>query len=236
MAFFARNSHDSGASFTPLFRLLDEFDNYHHESRSNSKGGHVGHLGHHHKTGGSKGTSTFYPKFDIRETDSAFELYGELPGAERDGIEIEFNEPQTLVIRGRTERAYMSASRPASVASPVDENRSGAEEKKTGNGETETSEQTVTLPIVEDSNGDDKSRSGQKEHNEASSGAASTAKAPAPQSKVWVKERSVGEFARTFSFPVRVDQESVSASLQNGILSVIVPKAKKYEARRVAIN
>ncbi|CAJ2501426.1 Uu.00g042790.m01.CDS01 [Anthostomella pinea] len=59
---------------------------------------------------------------------------------------------------------------------------------------------------------------------------------PKPQAKYWVAERTVGEFARTFAFPSRVDHEGVSASLDNGILSVIVPKAKKHETRRIAIN
>ncbi|KAK4144625.1 small heat shock protein [Dichotomopilus funicola] len=228
MAFLARNFHDSGASFTPLFRLLDEFDNYHHKSQSNSNGGPFGHLGHHHKTGGRKSTTTFYPKFDVRETDSAFELHGELPGVERDGIKIEFSEPQTLVIRGRTKRAYTSLPPPATVASPMDKNSVNVEGEKPGKGGVETSEHTVALPAVEDSNSNNKPGSGQKEYKEG--------KAPTAQAKVWLRERPVGEFARTFSFPVRVEEESVSAGLRNGILSVVVPKAKKYEARRVAIN
>ena len=54
--------------------------------------------------------------------------------------------------------------------------------------------------------------------------------------KYWVSERSVGEFSRAFQFPTNVDQDNVRASLTNGILSVTVPKAKKPEGRRIAIN
>jgi hypothetical protein len=42
----------------------------------------------------------------------------------------------------------------------------------------------------------------------------------------WVMERPVGEFHRSFTFPSKVDQDGVKASLRNGILSVLVPKAK----------
>ncbi|RKF53251.1 30 kDa heat shock protein [Erysiphe neolycopersici] len=55
-------------------------------------------------------------------------------------------------------------------------------------------------------------------------------------STFWVLERSVGEFSRSFGFPVPVDQELVKASLKNGILSVIVPKAKKQESRKITIQ
>ena len=40
-------------------------------------------------------------------------------------------------------------------------------------------------------------------------------------------ERSVGDFMRTFKFPTGVDQEKVNASMENGILSISVPKAGK---------
>ncbi|GES61276.1 heat shock protein [Aspergillus terreus] len=52
----------------------------------------------------------------------------------------------------------------------------------------------------------------------------------------WVSERSVGEFHRTFSFPTRVDQENVKASLKNGILSVVVPKAAAPTGKKITIE
>jgi HSP20 family protein len=61
-------------------------------------------------------------------------------------------------------------------------------------------------------------------------------KAREPEAKYWVSERSVGEFRRDFSFPARVDQDGVKASLKNGILSVIVPKAKGGKTKKVAIE
>ncbi|KAH9997391.1 HSP20-like chaperone [Xylariaceae sp. FL0662B] len=51
--------------------------------------------------------------------------------------------------------------------------------------------------------------------------------------RYWVSERSIGEFSRSFNFPSRVDPEGVKASMNNGILEVLVPKAKKAESKRV---
>ena len=49
-------------------------------------------------------------------------------------------------------------------------------------------------------------------------------------------ERSVGEFHRSFAFPARVDQDSVKASLKNGILSILVPKAQAPQPRKISIE
>lgn len=58
----------------------------------------------------------------------------------------------------------------------------------------------------------------------------------AAESTFWVLERSVGEFSRSFGFPVPVDQDAVKASLKNGILSIVVPKSKKQESRKITIQ
>jgi len=52
------------------------------------------------------------------------------------------------------------------------------------------------------------------------------------EGKLWVSERSVGEFSRSFSFPERVDQDAVKASFKNGVLSIVVPKVQKKEGTK----
>ncbi|KAJ9419453.1 hypothetical protein FOXG_07160 [Fusarium oxysporum f. sp. lycopersici 4287] len=56
------------------------------------------------------------------------------------------------------------------------------------------------------------------------------------KTKYWLAERRVGEFSRTFSFPSHINQDSVSASFQDGTLSIIVPMVEKYKSCRVDIN
>jgi HSP20 family protein len=57
-----------------------------------------------------------------------------------------------------------------------------------------------------------------------------------PKSRYWVSERSYGSFNRIFNFSARVKHDAVTASLKNGLLSVVVPKAKPREPRKIAIN
>jgi len=202
MSFFPRAFVGSDPSFTPLFRLLDDFDSYSRSSTGN---------GHHHR-------KTFQPRFDVRELPDAYELHGELPGIEQKDIEIEFTDAQTLTIRGRTERSYTSGTPPSNLV----------EDTKSSGAITEGGEQQSHKATVEDEN----------EANKTSTSVATQEQKPQQQqeqAKYWVSERSVGEFARSFSFPARVDQDAVKASMKNGILSILVPKAKKHESRKIQI-
>lgn len=70
---------------------------------------------------------------------------------------------------------------------------------------------------------------------EKAEGESSVSKAK-PQHRYWASERSVGEFQRSFSFPTRVDQDAVKASLKNGILSVVVPKATTAATKKITIE
>ena len=73
--------------FSSLFRLLNDYD--------------------HHRTVRRQPTPrTFNPRFDIRESKDSYHLDGELPGIAQNDIEIEFSDPQTLVVKGRIERSY----------------------------------------------------------------------------------------------------------------------------------
>jgi HSP20 family molecular chaperone IbpA len=59
------------------------------------------------------------------------------------------------------------------------------------------------------------------------SGTAVTDKAQQPSEQYWVSERSYGEFA---------EHDDVQASMKNGILSVVIPKARKHEGRKITIS
>jgi len=201
------------SSFTPLFRLLDDFDTYSRET---------GNTGGHHQR--HSRTRTFNPKFDVRELPDAYELHGELPGIEQKDVEIEFTDPQTLTIRGRTERSYSSGTPPSHLV----------EGQKTGGAITEGGEQSQSShkATVED----EKESQSKQPDTQVVAGDQKEQQQPKEQAKFWVSERSIGEFARSFSFPSRVDQDAVKASMKNGILTVVVPKAKKHESRKIAIT
>ena len=160
----------------------------------------------------SPAVRTFSPKFDVKEGKDSYELHGELPGVEEKQVNIEFTEPQTIQISGRVETRQSSSSE--------DENGDGG--KSSG----------YQKPAVEDENEDSNQNAVQRTdqgrdvvHRRGDAG-----------SRWWITERAVGEFSRTFSFPTRVDQDNVTATLKNGVLKVVVPKAKKQETRKINIQ
>lgn len=208
MAFFPRNLYNSDASFTPLFRLLDDFDSYSRQGQ----------------TGRRSGLSHWQPKFDVRETAEAYELHGELPGMSKEDVHIEFTEPQTMLIRGKTERTYTAGSPPAGLVE--DATMSGAITEGSDDGK---SSHKATVEDEDEANAHEQGTEVVQEPKEVQ-------KKPADSAKYWLTERSFGEFSRSFNFPTRVDQDIVSATFKDGILSITVPKAKKHESRRITVN
>ncbi|KAK7739927.1 hypothetical protein SLS53_005520 [Cytospora paraplurivora] len=220
MSFFPRSYLSPEASFTPLFRLLNDFENFSQETATqNTRQGH----------GARRSIQTFTPRFDVKETEHAYELHGELPGIEKDNVHIEFTEPQTIVISGRTERHYTSGTPPAGLV----EGGAQVSGAITEEGEKDNHSHKASVEDEKDEGAKGASTEVTKTEHPAGQHVQVQKK---PAEKFWVSERSVGEFSRTFSFPTRVDQEAVSANLNNGVLSVVVPKAKKHETRRININ
>ncbi|KUI53946.1 hypothetical protein VP1G_01350 [Cytospora mali] len=217
MSFFPRSYFSPEASFTPLFRLLDDFEKFSQETGTQTGG----------RQGTRRATPTFTPRFDVKETEHAYELHGELPGIDKDNIRIEFTEPQTIVISGRTERHYTSGTPPAGLV----EGGAQVSGAITESGEKDHNH-SPHRATVEDEEAEKAKEAGAS--TEVTTAEPQQEKKPAE--KYWVSERCIGEFSRTFSFPSRVDQEGVSANLNNGVLSVTVPKAKKHESRRININ
>lgn len=172
-----------------------------------------------HPTGSSASSSirAFHPKFDVREHKDSYELQGELPGIEQKDVHIEFADPHTLVIKGRIERDYFSDGSQAVRGSITGEVTDNTSHKAT----------------VEDEEAETSGTQGKGGQVTKSGGGSEGQK---DGTKYWVSERSVGEFHRAFSFPSRVDQDSVKANLKNGILSVTIPKATSHQAKRIPVE
>ncbi|KAH8886008.1 heat shock protein 30 [Thozetella sp. PMI_491] len=222
MAFFC-NPYASSAntSFTPLLRLLDDFDSYSRQAPAQRS----------HRTH----VQSFTPKFDVREVDDAYELHGEFPGLNKDNVHIEFTDPQTLRIYGRVERSYTS-----STPSEAQEPAAAVADTASETSEKRHSYQTTVEDDEEFENVESPNSSVSKTvpaESEAPKEDAPQPEAPkeaktADKAKYWISERSIGQFSRTFSFPVYVQQEAVTANLNDGVLSVRVPKAPKDIGRR----
>lgn len=156
---------------------------------------------------------SFMPAFDVRELTHAYRLDGEVPGVEQSNIEIEFTDPHTLVIKGHTDRESINDD------NHIDDASSSRSASPAG----------WHQATVEDEDAESTSS--------ADTAASNTASHPIEndQPHFWAKERSIGDFQRTFSFTARVDQDNVRASLKNGVLSVIVPKEATPTPKKIRI-
>jgi len=147
------------------------------------------------------------PKYDLIELSDSFCLHGEVPGVQEDDIEIEFTDPQTMTIRGRSERSYASHIPPMGLIEGTMTRSAITEDSKISSlHETAVKDERATLQL------------------------------PQSQEKYWLSERSVGEFSRAFKFHVYVDQDRVQASMKNGLLSIVIPKAGKRVNYKITIS
>jgi len=193
--------------FSPLFRLLDDYERHAFRPQNSLR--------------------TFSPKFDVKELKDGYELHGEFPGIEQKDISIEWTDANTLTITGRHETVREEGTRPtAAIEDGAYDASNKIEEKK------------EHQPRVEDENPTAATETETGTENQVAKASAqqTVAKQNDSEPKYWVSERSVGSFHRSFNFPTRVDQDGVKASLKNGILSVVVPKAKKAEPKKVVIE
>ncbi|KAI1422639.1 30 kDa heat shock protein [Xylaria sp. FL1777] len=222
--FYAAHSNDAG-NFGSLFRFIDDWDKTFREPVSRNG-----------QAQSRRSIQSFTPRFDVKETEQNYELHGELPGVDKKDVEIDFSDPQTMVVRGSVERTYTAGNPPAGLLG--DTNKAGAitnEPHGEDNTETQSKAHKVTV--------EDEKEEGKAESTTVTTTSGTESPKPEtsgesqqPKQKFWVYERNVGNFSRSFTFSRRVDHENVTASLENGILTVIVPKAKKHESRPITIN
>jgi HSP20 family protein len=216
--------------FSPLFRLVEDYDRA------------TRHLANTWATP----LQHFQPKFDVTETETSYELNGELPGIDQKDVSIEWTDGNTLAISGRTEKHHEEGQAPTESSTEVP-TASGAIQAAPEADTTASDSASIDSasnyhkPSVVEEGADEASTVADDNANTAQLTPATTnageiAKPAPSQAKYWVSERTVGQFHRSFSFPIRVDHEAVKASLKNGILSIVVPKAKAVQPRRIPIE
>lgn len=192
-----------------MFRLLDDYGQHIATRSGNGLGPAL-----------ATSMKSFQPRFDIKETKEAYELQGELPGVEQKDIEVEWQDANTLTIKGHVESRREEGTRPTGFV------EGGQEPAEITSGE----ENGYHKASVEEEGA--VSAAPSKQATEAPAAQESESEGP----RYWLYERQSGNYARTFNFPGRVDQENVKASLKNGILSVIVPKAAAPVSKRINIE
>ncbi|RPB25064.1 HSP20-like chaperone [Terfezia boudieri ATCC MYA-4762] len=228
---FVHTSQQDRASNIPdIYTLLSQLaagqanaSSYHHQSPSHSSPGNATHhQGHSH-------IRAFTPSFDVIETKEAYILEGEVPGlSDKGALDIEFTDQQTLLVKGKIEKAA-TASEPQSEAKQITSGEEHHERPK--------SPPKPTVEDVIDEVDDGKSNiltptSTIGSHEEQKS----EQRSKKQQIRYWISERTIGSFQRTFSFPGLIDQDKVTAKLENGILIIVVPKRQKLPSRKIVVQ
>lgn len=152
------------------------------------------------------GRRAFSPNFDVHETQHEYILEGEVPGlSDKKNVSIEFTDDKTVLIQGKIERAVRGWVDEAGNVKAIEQGEQQKQIEQAGDEQKEKQKEQQKQPDAE------------------------------KRSKYWVSERSVGEFSRSFSFPGHVDIDNVKASLEHGILKVVVPKLEKKSGRKIEV-
>jgi HSP20 family molecular chaperone IbpA len=225
-------------NFSPILNYLDEFDR---------------HFSGHHRF-----INCFIPRFDLEEDAHNYYLYGDIPGANVNDITVEAHDDHNLVIYGKTVR-------PGSERRGEGEEVNAKEDQEFVKVMVEDHKH-VQHPEVKNSNqgtgGEDQDIGTVPAQTAPGYNAATPSFPPPPQQArphhqrhptvasgqgshlhsdylILLSERLVGDFHRTFAFPQAVVEEGVKASMENGVLSLVVPKRAKLDepkrGRRVPI-
>lgn len=155
-----------------------------------------------------------FPRVDIKEGPKSYRIEAEIPGFRKDDVSIEFLDSRTLRISGKRHVNRQTETEPADEAADTS---STIETKQT----PEAAEQTNASENAVSEEGLKEVQSVESEEGY--------------EMMETEREQEV-TFTRQWRFPEGVDQDAVKASLEHGILSVILPKMKAEAARRVTIE
>ncbi|OKL64338.1 hypothetical protein UA08_00020 [Talaromyces atroroseus] len=216
----------SPGDFLPLFQLMDDYCDSRQPTKSNGSS--------RAKSAPTPPQISFTPKFDVREANDSYILNGELPGAQQESIEIEFTDPETMVVKGQVSRNYDVATSPESTTTTNDDSMS-VRSLDDDVDDASSTKSNYHSPTVEDENETGDNTTTRSTNNVVPKPAMKPQPAAATF-KYWASERQIGNFQRTFTFPNRINQDGVKATLRDGILSITVPKETIKLAKRIRVE
>lgn len=160
--------------------------------------------------------NSFSPRFDIRESDSAFFLEGEFPGiARKEDIVIEKLGNRTLLVKTTNCRFN------------VDEEWNTHELAAHADAEAQQQRPTASNLANSGSHDGEGGRENSRKAKEERNGF-----------QVRLDERRIGHLQRSFTFPSAVNIDALKARLRHGLLVMMVPKARdaRDDSRRICIE
>jgi len=177
-------------------------------------------LFHWHHKHGHRGYNI--PDVDIRETKTAFYFDIELPGVgDKKSISITWTSSRSFLVEGLIGRLEVEGN-------------------KTAEGQQHYAEGIDNTGILQEPSGNHASVNGHKKHNESGvppfvsyTNGVTIEKKPPQETNlepwhdiVTVNERRIGAYRRSFDVPCDVENKELRAKLQDGLLSISVPKSE----------
>jgi HSP20 family molecular chaperone IbpA len=212
--------------FSPILNYIDEFDR--------------------HFSGRHRFVNCFIPRFDLEEDAHNYYLYGDIPGANVNDITVEAHDNHTLVIYGKTVRPgpdrrgdgeEVNAREDQEFVKVMVEDHEHVQhpDHKTSapapSGDDQeavtVSTQAAPAPSTAVPSFPPPPTQAEHPHHQRHSSVAQGQQRQHSDHRILLSERLVGDFHRTFAFPQPVVEEGVKASMENGILSLVVPKREK---------
>lgn len=168
---------------------------------------------HGHRDDSREDAHVVAPDFDVRESQEYYFLEGELPGvSDKADVRIEWVGRRTLLVEADVRKVNEEEEWGVNLA-PYSPNPTGAADIEAGQGGERE---------------DEKGRHRHEHRRYAGEGV-----------RFWLNERHAGVLQRSFTFPHDIDREKMRARLRDGLVKILVPKARgeeREESRRVIIE
>lgn len=195
--------------FNPFFQILSAVENELNGNQSKSE----------QRETPKRRKTVIKPRFDIRATEAAYHIEGELPGvSDKESLDIRFVDEHTLVIKGEITRKTLESN----VDNGAGAEEAGKQPERSVSPTLSTRSLNATVEEVDETTGEVAPSATTITKSETAPQISSEEKSKGP--KFWLTERSVGVFERRFEFQDLIDQEGVKATLEHGILEIVVPR------------
>jgi len=163
-----------------------------------------------------------FPRVDIREGPKAYRLEAEIPGFRKNDLSIEVLDNRTLRIAGKRQLSKNAEAEGAEEAAGSDniiDSANTIESREPTSAETSENVEASTPANAEASERDVENFQSEEDYE-----------------LIETERDQEITFSRQLRLPGKIDQDGIKASLDHGILSVVLPKLKEEAGRKVTIE
>jgi len=156
---------------------------------------------------------------DIREENDRIIIEADLPGFQKDDVEITLEDGILTIMAERREE----------VDEPADGGNGNrpdqSQPQATAQGQQQSTQQTgqSRQPQTQDQQSQQNQQQSQRQRRQE-------------QGQYLLRERRIQRVVRSFTLPANVDEENVEARMENGVLTIILQKREDAKPRRVKVS